>query len=87
MGQRFGAEMAAQMGGAGSPKRVANGRKASATKLAWCPLEYRATYRELNRVVGIPSGEAKRMVLAQIEAGQATYLKTGVLPQTARVGS
>ena len=85
IGHRYGAEMAAQLGAAGSPSRMANGRKASATKLSWCPLEYRATYRELNRVQGIPSAEARRMVLDQVEADRTAFLKSGTLPQATRV--
>lgn len=84
MGLEHGAAMSALLGPAGSPKRMANGRKVSATKLAWCPLEYRATYRDLTKVRGIPTVEAKRMVLDQVEADRRRFVATGTLPQAER---
>lgn len=69
---------------AGSDLRITNGRKSSATKLAWCPPEYRAEYRRLVKKKGIPAVEARAIILAAVEADAARYRATGVLPQAAR---
>lgn len=52
-------------------QRAANGRKQSATKLAWCPPEWRDRYRELTKR-GRRANVARAMVLAEIAAAEAS---------------
>lgn len=70
---------------AGSPLRLANGRKSAATKLAWCPPEYRDEYRRLIKRQNIPAAEARPMIEDMIAADARRYAETGVLPQSARI--
>ncbi|WOF43788.1 hypothetical protein KNJ79_02150 [Sphingopyxis indica] len=70
---------------AGSPLRISNGKKSAATKLAWCPPEYRDEYKRLIKRQNIPAAEARRMIEAMIEADARRYHATGVLPQAARI--
>lgn len=69
---------------AGSEARLRAGRAASATKLAWCPPEYRDDYRNLVKRQGIRAVQARKMIQETIAADARRYTATGVLPQTAR---
>lgn len=69
---------------AGSPARVAAGKAVSATKLAWCPPEYRDEYKYLIRTKRIPAVEARQIILSTVKADAARYRSTGVLPQASR---
>lgn len=48
--------------------RVRAGRGVSATRLAWCPPEYRAQYRKMVSNMHFSAAEAKAMILEQVEA-------------------
>lgn len=72
---------------AGSPERVAAGRKRSETVLGWCPVEYRPEYRRLRRQCPMSAAEARAMVEQQIEKDLTEYLRTGRLPQSERVAA
>lgn len=48
---------------AGSPSRILAGRKARATKLAWCPPALRDEYVQLIRRKGMPAAEARVVIL------------------------
>lgn len=69
---------------AGSQSRITAGRRSGATKLAWCPVEYRDDYRRLVKWQGVKAAEARRMIEAQITADATRYAATGVLPQSQR---
>jgi hypothetical protein len=43
------------------------GRSLSETRMAWCPLEYREQYKQLTRLKVCTAGEAREMILEQIE--------------------
>jgi DNA-directed RNA polymerase subunit RPC12/RpoP len=73
--------------GAGSPERVAAGRKRSETVLGWCPVEYRDAYRRLRRHCQMSAAEARAMIEQQIEKDRAEYLRTGRLPQSERLAA
>lgn len=70
--------------GAGSALRAANGRKSSETKLAWCPIEYRAEYRRLIKSQNLKAAEARPIIEDMIAADARRYAATGILPQSAR---
>lgn len=64
--------------------RARAAKRASATRLAWCPPEYRDEYKRLIRTKRIPAVEARKIILSTIEADARRYRSTGVLPQAAR---
>ena len=68
----------------GSPERMAAGRRARATKLAWCPMEYRDEYQRLMSAYGYRAPEARAMIEEQVERDRQAYLATGQLQQAAR---
>jgi len=68
---------------AGAEPRVRAGRKASATKMAWCPLEYREHYRTLQRQ-HLGPGEARRLIEELIQKDRQRYRRTGQLPVSSR---
>jgi DNA-directed RNA polymerase subunit RPC12/RpoP len=72
---------------AGSPERIAAGRKRSETVLGWCPVEYRPEYRWLRRQCQMTAAEARATVEQQIEKDRAEYLRTGRLPQSERLAA
>ena len=47
--------------------------RAAETKLAWCPLEYRAEYRRLKDTKRMRAHEAKAIILAQHEKDMAEF--------------
>lgn len=86
-GRRLGLSgVAAAAHPAGSASRIDAGRKSGATKLAWCPPEYRDDYRRLIKVKGIPTAEARQIILSTVAADAERYRATGVLPQAQRSG-
>jgi hypothetical protein len=64
---------------AGSPERVAAGKAQSRTKMAWCPLEYRAAYRDMVDSKRLPAAEAREAIEAQMATDAARYARTGEL--------
>jgi hypothetical protein len=64
--------------------RAAAGQKRSITAMAWCPLEYRETYRTLVYVKNINALTARAMVLEMIKRDTRRYHATGRLQQAAR---
>ncbi len=72
---------------AGSPERQKAARAQSEFYMGWCPLEYRDGYRRMVRIDGIKAADARRMTEELIEADQARYLATGVLPQARRAAA
>lgn len=70
--------------GAGSPERALAGKRCSATKLAWCPLEYRDEYRHLVRIKLLPAADARAIIEQQVRADRARYFATGELQQAVR---
>ncbi|SKB26974.1 hypothetical protein [Sphingopyxis flava] len=69
---------------AGCPSRILAGRRSGATKLAWCPVEYRDDYRRLVKSQGLKAAEARKVIEDQIAADAARFAATGVLPQSRR---
>jgi hypothetical protein len=58
-----------------SPEQYAeNGRKVTATRLAWCPPEWRDRYRALLRKNVAPAAECKAMILQEIAAAERARL-------------
>ena len=68
---------------AGTAQRAAIGRKASATKLAWCPIEYRTAYHVL-RSKDVPAPDARQMILDLVAADQRRFFATGQLQESRR---
>lgn len=66
--------------GPGTPERRAAGRKRHETVMAWCPPEYRPEHHRLVRSKLIPSAEAQRIILQQIDDDIARYHR-GLLSQ------
>jgi hypothetical protein len=64
--------------------RAAAGRKTSAKRLAFLPLEYRDNYRDLISKKRVPKAEAVPMMLETVERDTRRYLATGELQQTKR---
>lgn len=71
--------------GAGSPERVAAGRKRSETLFAWCPPEYRGEYQRLVKTKLVRAPEARRMVEDMIAADLSRHAVTGQLQQSKRL--
>ncbi len=67
--------------------KAANGRKRTATTLAWCPPEYRDTYRQLKASQRLRAAVARRLILDLIKADRARWARTGQLPQAARAAA
>jgi hypothetical protein len=65
---------------------IAQRREASRKRMAWCPLEYRDTYRRLTRVKQLPAAEARAAILDLIAADARSYARTGELQQSRRAG-
>ncbi len=85
LGRRLGKSCAGHASRpAGSESRIVAGRRSGATKLAWCPVEYRDDYRRLVKWQGVKAAEARRMIETQIDKDAARYAATGVLPQSRR---
>lgn len=64
---------------AGSTVRRMAGDKCSATKLDWCPPDYRAEYRRIREVLG-KAALAKAAIIEMIHK-QARDMERGLLPQ------
>lgn len=69
---------------AGSASRIAAGKSSSATKLAWCPPEYRDEYKRLVKRQNIPAAQARPMIEDMVAADARRYAATGELPQSTR---
>jgi hypothetical protein len=59
--------------------QAAKGRKITALRLAWCPVEYRPDYLRLIYSKRIHKGEAKAIILAQVEA-DASRIEARISP-------
>lgn len=57
--------------------------RASRSRMAWCPVEYRDEYRRLTRIKQLPAAEAKRVILELVDRHAALYRRTGQLQQAA----
>lgn len=62
-------------------------RRYNATRLDWCPLEYRAEYNRLKRNLHFPANEARHIIEGMIASDLKLYLRTGRLPQTERMAA
>lgn len=71
---------------AGSPSRIAAGKTSSATKLAWCPPEYRDEYKRLIKRQNMKAAEARPIIEDMIAVDARRYAATGILPQSTRTG-
>lgn len=57
--------------------------RASRSRMAWCPPEYRDEYRRLTRSKMLPAAEARTIIEGLIAAHAERYRRTGLLQQTA----
>lgn len=53
--------------------RARAAKRASATRLAWCPPEYRDEYRRLIRSKRIPAAEARQIILSSVAADEERF--------------
>lgn len=57
--------------------------RASRSRMAWCPPEYRDEYRHLTRVKCLSAGAARAAILELVDAHAKRYRRTGQLQQAA----